>query len=470
MAVPMLAVGCRAPREIRDPEYADVMHAMARAASHPAPAIEAVPPIVDSLAGPQPVEAYVQFALAQNPQIHANRLRIEAAAHRVPQEASLDDPTLEVMGFPFYPNVPQTAAGRGTVRMTLAQEVPWVGTLGTRAQMAEAETEMARRELAAAELEVIEQVKRGYYELYYVQRAIRVTEEDKKLLGNLVEIAQVKYAAAEVTQQDVLRAQVELLNVDNELIRLRQELASSQARLARVLHISPETPLQALDQVPEEQVPDDLERLYQLAVAARPELHARLAAIDRDRWNVELARLKYFPNFAFSVDWAEMTTSRAMAPTADGLDDVGIGMMVNLPVYRQRLDHGVREAEAQTVATAREYDVLRDETVEQVKDLYAQATSQYELVRLFRDEIIPKADQTLQVSMIGYQTGKVDFLQLIDNWRQLLRFHVAHARLESQLRQTLAALERVVGGQLQAPITEPVPAPPTPTPPTPRDN
>jgi hypothetical protein len=43
--------------------------------------------------------------------------------------------------------------------------------------------------------------------------------------------------------------------------------------------------------------------------------------------------------------------------------------------------------------------------------------------------------------------GDVDFLQLIDNWQQLLRFQIAQHRLESQLFQTLATLERVVGGQ-----------------------
>ena len=95
-----------------------------------------------------------------------------------------------------------------------------------------------------------------------------------------------------------------------------------------------------------------------------------------------------------------------------------------------------------------------------VKDLYARATSQYDLVRLFRDDIIPKSEQTLEVSQAAYQVGDVDFLQLIDNWQQLLRFRIAYHRLESQVQQTLATLERVVGGQFQtaAPIERVPPA------------
>ena len=63
-----------------------------------------------------------------------------------------------------------------------------------------------------------------------------------------------------------------------------------------------------------EQAPQDLERLYQLAVAVRPELQAQLAMIQRDHRQVELARLAYFPNFNFSVDWTDMTTAAPWRP------------------------------------------------------------------------------------------------------------------------------------------------------------
>ena len=195
----------------------------------------------------------------------------------------------------------------------------------------------------------------------------------------------------------MLRAQVEVSNLNGELIRLRQQLESSQARLAQVLHISPDTPIRAIEQLPSEQIPRDLDRLYRQAVAARPELQAQLAAVHVIASNVELARLAYFPDFAFTVDWMGMATEGALSPSADGVPDVGIGMMVNLPIYRKRLDAGVRESEAKTVASARKYDSLRDQTVQEVKDLLVQATSQNELIDLFRDDIIPKSDQTLRV-------------------------------------------------------------------------
>ncbi|HBL44789.1 MAG TPA: hypothetical protein DDZ90_15490 [Planctomycetaceae bacterium] len=132
---------------------------------------------------------------------------------------------------------------------------------------------------------------------------------------------------------------------------------------------------------------------------------------------------------------------------------------INLPVYRKKLDSAVRSAEAKAVSTARTYDSLKDETLEEVADLFAQAKSQQDLLTLFSEDILPKARQTLEVSSQAYNTGEVDFLQLVDNWRELLRFEVSYLRLEASLGQSLAELERVIGG-IDTQALQPIPAAP----------
>ena len=281
-----------------------------------------------------------------------------------------------------------------------------------------------------------------------MQRAIDITQSSRELAVRFSRIADAKFRASQVPQQDLLRAEVEISNIDAELVRLRQELTSGQARLARLLHVSPDTAVAAESELPVEQLPQDVERLYSQAIAARPELHALLSDVRRNRHATELARLEYFPDFRFAVGYGAMTTNKALAPTADGIDMVSIGLMADIPIYQSRLRAGVHEAEAAVVASAREYDNLRDLTQAEIKDLFAQVTSQQEMLELFDNEIVPKADQTLQVSIPAYEAEQVDFLQLIDNWQQLLRYQLMRERLAAQLRQTLASMERVVGGTL----------------------
>ncbi len=439
-AIALLTVGCRSANRVHDPEFARDMHRIHQATSLPSGA--ALSPVMDELGGPHPVDTYIRHALMQNPDIQAARKQVEATAFRVPQVSSLQDPMFKIT---TYPEPVQTAAGQQELLLNVSQKFPWFGKLRAQADVAEFSTNVARAQLAAVELLVIEEVKRTYYELYFVQQAIRITEADRALLIDLTKIADSKYRTGTVSQQDVLRAQLEVSFLENELIRLRQELQSGQARLARRLHISPDTPVLALDQLPAEQIPSDLQSLYAKATESRPELHAQLAAIRRDRSAVERARLDYYPDPTLGLTWIDTATA-GISPVANGRDSVLLGVGFNMPIYRKRLEAGVREAEAQTVADTRRYDSLKDRTEEQVKDLFVRVQSQEELLQLFREDIIPKADQTLRVSSSAYQTGDVDFLQLIDNWRQLLRFQIAYERLQSQLRQTVASLERVVGG------------------------
>ena len=380
-----LAAGCRSTPpayQIRDADYAQMEAAIAEA-WHP-PQLVSQTPIAPELGGPQPVETYIAYALAQNPEIFAARKRIEAQAMRVPQAASLPDPMLEVNPFlqPMH-----MGDMRQVIDVGVSQQVPWFGKLRTRADAAEQEAERARAELAATKLAVVEQVKVAYYELYFVQQAIQVTEADLELLGGLLEIAAARFRVGEVTQQDVLRTELEVLDVENQLVGLRQQLQTAQARLARQLHLSPETPVRALDQLPAEQIPQDVYRLYDQAIAARPELHAQLADIQRERHNVDLARLDYFPDVRLSGMWMGMDMPDDMNGEAGGSDAFQLGIGMNLPIYRKRLDAGVREAEARVVASARQYDSMRDQTQEEVKDLFARVQSQQELLRLLREEL-----------------------------------------------------------------------------------
>lgn len=458
LIVVSLLGGCKSAHKTHDSEYAQLVYDVQQAWHAAEPVEQAVNPLYHDLTGPQPVEAYVNFALAQNAGVQAARKSMEAAAMRVPQAASLKDPMLTVSGWPFYPNVPQTAAGRVTAEAMVSQEVPWFGKLRAQAEAAEAEVNMARAQLAATELEVIEEVSRTYYELYFVEQAIHITEQNRSLLADVLQIADARYRTSTTSQQDVLRLQAELSSVDSDILRLRQERDSARAELAQLLHVSPETPFETTEQLVAQDIPRDLDRLYKQAVAARPELHEQLAAVERDRFKVERAQLEYFPDLTFGAQWGEMTRNQALAPTADGLDMVGLNISGNLPVYRKRISAGVREAEAQAVASARQYDQMRDQTLRDVRSLFAQATSQQEMAQLFRESIIPKTQQALEIAIREYRVGTTEFVQMIDNWRELLRMQIMHQQLEAQLRQTLASLERVVGGFTVLSI-ETIPAP-----------
>lgn len=450
----VVLAGCRAGRP-RDGEFVGLTEVGMRrlaakqrhaAAGHGKPMTLAIDTTtlarVSSLEGPHPVEDYVQVALGQNPDILAARKRIESLAFQVPVARSLPDPSVTTVA---QPAPVQTAAGEFQFILNANQKFPWMGKRDARASLAEAEAGVARAELAAVELETVANVKKAYYELAYVERAMAITDAEQTLLTQLRGVADTRYQTGQTSQQDVLRADLEISGIENSLIDLRQRRTSERARLARLLHVSPDTELEPLAELPVGHLPADLVSLRARAVSARPQLHAALTQNTRERRAIDLARLDYKPDVTLGFAWIDVADA-GLAASSNGQDALLLTAGMNLPIYRKRLDSSVRSAEAAAVASAQRYDSLRDATLEEVTELFAQAESHAEMLTLFTDDILPKAEQTLEVSSEAYAVGDVDFLQLLDNWRQLLRYELGRERLEADLRQTLADLEQAVGG------------------------
>lgn len=466
------------------PEYIEVQRDLHAAAQRPpgtihpdeplAAALDPAP-VPPALLGPQPVDAYIRRALAENRLVQAARYNVLALKHRIPQVTALDDPVVSNTIYPSPDNGLQTADGYMPWNLLIAQQFPWFGTLGLRGLAAEQDVKVALAELAAAQLDVVEAVKRAYYDLYFNQRAERILLDNRALVEDFLEIARIRYETGQTSQQDVLSAEVTLTDLDRELVATRQGIASARADLAQQLHISPEAELRTLPEVPIADVPAQIERLYRLAAAARPELQGRLAAVARDATAVELARKRYYPDITLGFNYGLMTTTNAISQVAEGGDNLGMFVGFNLPVYRGKIDAAVLEAQARALADAKLYEAERDGAYRQIKDLLSQAKAQRETLDLVRTGILPRARQALDVASADYQTGAVDFLTLLTAWREVLQIELQVAQFESALGQSLASLERAVGVQLNAhppapeaaarpgPAAEPPPPPPDAT-------
>lgn len=454
-------------------EYAEVQQNVHIAAQCPPSSIRPEDPMAVALdptpvpvgiSGEQPVDVYIRHALSENRGVQAARFNLLALKQRIPQETSLDDPMVQNTIWPFPSNGPQySLMGYMPYELMISQQFPWFGTLKLRGQSAEQEVKAAFYELLAAQLEVVSRVKRAYYNVYFSQRAEVILADNKKLAEDFVVLAQERFKAGTTTLQDVLRAQNVVTDVESELVTTRQELAGAKAALARQLHVSPEADLRTLPELPVVEAPAQVEMLYRLAAAARPELQARLAEVARDERQVELAKKRYYPNITAGLSYAQMTQENNPSPMADGRDNIGFTVGFNLPVYRKKLAAGVCEAEARAVADSRRYDDLRDETYEEVKELYLEAKAKREVLELFRTSYLPRAEDVLKLAANDYRAGNQDFITLITALRELLTVRLQVARLESELGRVLASLERIVGVQLNehppAPLVEPMQTP-----------
>jgi len=418
------------------------------AARTPAPVAEPH----SSLTGPKSPDELIRWALAENPMVRAARFNVLALQHRVPQVTALDDPVVSNSIFPIPSVAPQyTLMGYMPYSALLAQQFPWFGTLRLRGEAADHDVKIALFELAAAHLDVVASVKRAYHDLHFSEHALALLSENRKLAEDFLQIARVRYRLATASQSDVLRAEVAVSDIDREIETTRQGVSEARAELARVLHVDPETPIETTAESTLGAVPDKLDRLTNLAMAGRPELQGRLAAIARDEKAIELARKRYYPNFTLGAIYQDMERTNATArDTAMGMPNVGLFVGFNLPIYHKKLIAGVHEAQARASADAQLYAAERDQTYRDVKDALVAARVQQNVLGLLRKNNLPTAKRIFELTTSEYRSNRegVDYLTLLGAWRDVLQVELQVAQVEAELGKTLAQLERAVGAQL----------------------
>ena len=76
------------------------------------------------------------------------------------------------------------------------------------------------------------------------------------------------------------------------------------------------------------------------------------------------------------------------------------------------------------------------------------------MLELVEQEILPNSSRTLTLSFEAYQNGEEEYVQLIENWRTLLRYRLSALRLQSELDQLTADLQRAIGQVTAGPISE----------------
>lgn len=397
----------------------------------------------DSINVPESVELDLQFltveALMNNLEIKAELQKMDVMEARIPQAGSLDAPELKFMqeampGFRFNQAMYS--------RFELMQTIPFPTKLGRREDMSRIEAEHAHNEHLEKVNDVLSKLKSAYYELWFLQQNIILDRENARLLNQFITIARVRYGVGESSQQDVLKGQVEMHMVENDLITLRQRELSVKTIMMSILNRSPRDTL-GFAVIPDEIVFNaQLDSVLQWALDNRPIIVHDSLSIAQQQLNLSLARLDYWPDFKVGLE-------RMTSPSSDFSGwSVSASMTIPFaPWSAGKTNARIEEASASIDEARSDYNAARNMVAANIKDLYYKIDAEKQQLELYRTAILPEARQSLNASLESYRTGRTDFLMLSDAYRTYVNLTKEYFMLRMQFEQNIGGLEREAGTQ-----------------------
>src|SRR3989442_4677950 len=237
-----------------------------------------------------------------NPEIRAARFRFEAATNRPSQAGALPEPRLTLanvgVGQPFSRSSVSEFAYRG---IGVAQEIPFPGKLGLAAEEARREADSERQNYRSMVLDKAAQLKTVYYDWYFVAKAIEITAKNRDLLDRFEQIARARYSVGKGIQPDVLKAQVEVSGLAQQLEILQQKKLVTEARIRSLLNS--ELPLGRPAEIRQTPLQVKLESVLHMVESRSPRLQSSQAMVQSRAVGIDRARREYRPDFSFGVQW-----------------------------------------------------------------------------------------------------------------------------------------------------------------------
>jgi len=409
------------------------------------------------LATAAPAQSAAPLSLAQlfarvdsaSPRLVSARAMTRAAEARVPSTGRPPDPMLQLnimnRSLPGLEPMPVL----GMTQLQLTQTLPVAGQLGLAKESATALAGASGARAVEARREARARAAMLFYELYATIETLRIARESRDLLRDLGKTAETMYGVGRGRQADVLRAQVEIARMEEEIVRMQTMRTVLAARLDGEVDSAIAGATTAIARPVFPAAMPALDSLLAIAGAGRGMLLAARSDTAAAAASQRLAQRAIWPDLEVGVQFGWQGDGMG------GTDYMG-GLMIgaSVPIFAGSRQLRMRdEAGAMRAAADAELRSVAAETRAMVTTRYAEVLRARRLDALYRTTVLPQAEAALAAALAAYRTGGVDFMTLVEDQMTLNRYRQELFTLEAEQGTALAELEMLTGQQLVDPAS-----------------
>ncbi|WP_435623432.1 TolC family protein [Flagellimonas sp.] len=392
--------------------------------------------------GQSELEGYLKLAAEKNPGLKGKFNDYMAAMEKVPQVGSLPDPTV---AFGYFIQPVETRVGPQEWRFNLAQSFPWFGLLNAREDVA---TELANakfEEFENSKSNLFFEVKTAYYNYYFIEKAIEITQENIEILKIFKNLSLVKIEAGNASVVDELRVELELNDLENQLALFRDMKYALQVKFNNLLNTDAQDPIAIpevlwQDGLPEGQL-DIVDEIYTSNHQLKAIEHRLNAFVNQE----VVAKKEGMPKFNVGLSYT-IVGENPLSTAADNGEDAFLfpSVGISIPLYRKKYRAMVKEAQY-----LQEGEMLKKEDKKNsLNTIYENTSKDFNdgdrriALNKRQSEI---AKKVLDILITSYSTDSKDFEEVLRIERQLLQYELAYQKALTDKNAAVAFIYYLLG-------------------------
>ncbi len=391
------------------------------------------------------LDEYLSILKANNPKLKSIEFRYKAALELARSEKYLPDP---VFTSGIYLQSIETKVGAQKSRFGISQKIPFKGKLKLK-MFGKIEKAKAIKEIyKQTELDLKARFKKGYYSLCYLEDRKKIVLKHIELLSNLHSVLLSAYETGTADYSSILRIENEIDVLKDSLKTIEEMEESVIAKLNELMNRDPYEKIEpsSLDSFEIVKLSSDVEKailgsLFQTS----PYLRSINYRIKSERFGKELAQKDRYPDFTVGLDWINTSKVPQSTIADNGKDGIIFKLGITIPLWTKKYNYRIKAADNRYLQTVKEHVNSKNEKTTQIEEAFFSYSDSLRKLSLYKDSIIPKTKESLDILVSAYESGKGDYAELIDTQRMLLQFELEVLKSKENILIAIADIERISG-------------------------
>ncbi len=393
-----------------------------------------------SLASDFKLQDLIEEALRNNPEIRSAQARVSASRFRIPQAESLPDPMFMVgyqnEGTRSLYTFGKEMAPDSQWMFSVSQMIPFPGKLSLKGEMALRDSESAAARYESLKLKTVSRIKELYYSLFLAYKTIDLIKDITTLFSRIEDAALSRYMSGKAPLQEALMAQTEKYMLLEREEMLAQKIQSVEA----MINYAAGRDINAAIGRPSETDPTPfnfgLNDLLNIAASNSPDIKAIERMVSASEAKLRMAHMEYYPDFTLTASYFARSTQFP--------DMWSLSTTVNIPLfYRTKQRQAVNEGMSSLSEARNELDAARLMISSSVRDAYSMFKTSERLMDLYKNGLIPKARQDVELTISGYIAGKSDALTVLTRVKTIIDFEILYWGQFVERAKAIAKLEEL---------------------------
>ena len=316
----------------------------------------------------QPLDSLLKIAVENNYELKALQNEYLAALEKAPQVSQLPNPEAS-LGLFVLPA--ETRLGPQRFVGGISQMFPWKGTLQVKEDLALSNARAKYESIAATKLNLFYQIKTAYFQVYELEKSKRVFEDNIQIFKALERLTLAKTESGRGSLADVLRVQLKLQDLAQQLKIIDNQKRSPLATLNQILGRAADVDVGINIELTQADMLFDKSTLAQSIRKNHPIV--RLFSIQQERAQkaIELNALKGKPSFGIGLDYILVGKRSDAEPERNGQDILIPKVKVSIPLYRKKYTAKKQEEQLKIAALENRKKEVQSKFLASIEKAYA---------------------------------------------------------------------------------------------------